>query len=206
MAPLIMRLGVMASGAGTTLQAVLDARARGELAADVVIVISNNGSSGALARARAAGVPTRHLSSATHPDPMALDRAIRDALREHAVDLVLLAGYMKKLGPETLAAFDGRIINTHPALLPSFGGQGMFGMRVHEAVIRAGVPRTGVTIHWVEAEYDTGPVIAQAELDVLPGDTPESLASRVQSLERAFLVNVLAEFASGARPLPAKRG
>ena len=196
-----MRLAVLASGAGTTLQAVLDAIARGELAAEVGLVISNNGGSGALARARAAGLPVLHLSGQTHPEPAALDQAIVDSLSEHGTELVLLAGYMKKLGPRTLQAFRKRILNTHPALLPKFGGQGMYGARVHAAVIAAGEPVTGVTIHLVEDEYDTGPIVAQAEVPVAPDDTPETLAARVQERERAFLVEVLKELAEGRRKL-----
>lgn len=198
-----MRLGVLASGKGTTLQAVLDACNAGTLPLAVSVVISNNGGSGALERARNAGIPALHLSSRTQPSPAELDLAMRGALTEHGVDLVLLAGYMKKLGPATLAAFGGRILNTHPALLPKFGGQGMFGMHVHEAVLASGEVVTGITVHWVEAEYDTGPVIAQAEVPVLPGDTPEALAARVQATERSFLVEVLGRLAkSWVRPAP----
>lgn len=197
-----MRLGVLASHEGTTLQAVLDACASAAIRCEVAVVISNNADAGALRRARAAGVAARHLSSTTHPEPQALDGAIRQTLVEHRVDVVLLAGYMKKLGPETLAAFRGRIINTHPALLPKFGGQGMYGMHVHRAVIAAGEKTTGVSVHVVDAEYDTGPVIAQAEVAVEPGDTAETLAARVQTRERAFLVDVLAKIASGELSLP----
>lgn len=192
-----MRLGVLASHEGTTLQAVLDACASAAIRCEVAVVISNNADAGALRRARAAGVAARHLSSTTHPEPPALDRTIRQTLAEHRVDVVLLAGYMKKLGPETLAAFRGRIINTHPALLPKFGGQGMYGMHVHRAVIAAGEKTTGVSVHVVDAEYDTGPVIAQVEIAVEPGDTAETLAARVQTRERAFLVDVLAKIATG---------
>lgn len=197
-----MKIGVLASHAGTTLQAVLDAVARGELSGRVVVVISNNGDSGALRRAAAANVPAVHLSSRTHADPNALDTAIRDALTASEVDLVLLAGYMKRLGPRTLAHFRGRIVNTHPALLPKFGGQGMYGARVHEAVLAAGEKVTGVSIHLVESEYDSGPVLAQAEVPVQAGDSAESLAARVQARERALLVEVLEDLATGRRRLP----
>jgi phosphoribosylglycinamide formyltransferase-1 len=132
------------------------------------------------------------LSSATHPDPVALDQAILDALTGAAVDLVFLAGYMKKLGPKVLRAFDGRILNTHPALLPRFGGKGMYGSRVHAAVLAAGEKETGVTIHRVAHEYDTGPVVAQCRVPVLPGDSVETLAARVQKRERELVVETLA--------------
>jgi phosphoribosylglycinamide formyltransferase-1 len=190
-----MRLAVLASHEGTTLQAVLDAAADGRLPARVAVVISNNGGSGALRRARAAQVPIAHLSSVTHPDPDRLDRAILETLEGARADVVLLAGYMRKLGPAVLARYRGRILNTHPALLPKFGGRGMYGMRVHEAVIAAGEAETGVSIHLVDADYDTGQVVAQCRVPVVRGETAEQLASRVQAREREFLVEVLARIA-----------
>ena len=194
-----MRIGILASHEGTTLQAVLDAIADGRLAAVVAVVISNNGGSGALRRAREAGVPAVHLSSATHPDPDELDREIRAALTSRQVDLVFLAGYMKKLGRHVLRDFGGRIWNTHPALLPRYGGQGMYGRRVHEAVLAAGDTETGASIHLVDAEYDTGRVIAQCRVPVLAGDSVDDLAARVQASERELIVQTLAAQASGLR-------
>ena len=191
-----MKLGILASHEGTTMQAVLDAVAAGTLAADVAVVISNNSNSGALRRARAAGVPAVRLSSVTHPDPEALDRAIVGTLTGAGVEVVLLAGYMKKLGARVLQAYRGRILNTHPALLPKFGGRGMYGNRVHEAVLAAGESETGVSVHLVDAEYDTGPVVAQCRVPVLPGDSIETLAARVQARERELLVATLAEIAA----------
>src|SRR3954451_3698286 len=113
--------------------------------AAVVVVISNNSASGALARARTAGIATVHISGVAHPDPGELDRAITAELQHHGAELVVLVGYMRKLGPRTLGAFDGRILNVHPALLPNFGGTGMYGQRVHEAVLAAGESVTGAT-------------------------------------------------------------
>jgi phosphoribosylglycinamide formyltransferase-1 len=152
------------------------------------VVISNNGASGALRRARSAGVPTRHLAE---------DQALRDTLLEFGTDLALLAGYLKRLGPVTLAAFAGRIINTHPALLPEFGGQGMFGLNVHRAVLAAGRPASGASVHWVDENYDTGALIAQVRVPVEAGDSAASLAARVQAAERELVVDVLAAAASG---------
>jgi phosphoribosylglycinamide formyltransferase 1 len=192
-----MRLGILTSHEGTTLQAVLDAVAAGRLAATVALVISNNRGSGALRRAHTAGVPAAHLSSATHPEAADLDRAICERLVNARVDLVLLAGYLKKLGPRVPARFGGRILNTHPALLPKYGGPGMYGARVHEAVLAGGDSETGVSIHLVDAEYDTGPVIAQCRVPVLPGDSPADLAARVQARERNFVVETLATFGAG---------
>lgn len=197
-----MRIGVLASHEGTTLQAVLDATARGEIGVEVGLVVSNNADSGALRRARASGMPTAHLSGRTHPEPAALDSALAEALARSGAEVVLLAGYMKQLGPETLAAFRGRILNTHPALLPRFGGRGMHGLHVHRAVLAAGERVTGASVHVVEAEYDTGPVVARAEVPILPGDTPEVLAARVQDRERALVVETLGLLASGRLALP----
>jgi phosphoribosylglycinamide formyltransferase 1 len=197
-----VNIAVLASHEGTTLQAVLDACAAGKIAARVGLVISNNAASGSLLRAHLAQVPTLHLSGATHPDPRELDRAICAALRERRIDVVVLAGYMKKLGPATLEQFRGRILNTHPALLPKFSGRGMYGAHVHRAVLDAGERVSGASVHLVDAEYDTGPVLAQVRVPVEPGDTGETLAARVQQAERALLVQVLAEVADGRRPLP----
>jgi phosphoribosylglycinamide formyltransferase-1 len=192
-----LRIGVLASHEGTTLQAILDACAAQEIAARVVTVISNNSDSGALRRARAASARAVHLSSKTHPEPGALDDAIIATLSEDGVDVVMLAGYMKKLGDALLAHYRGRILNTHPALLPKFGGHGMYGLRVHEAVLRAGESESGSSVHLVEAEYDTGRVLAQASVPVQASDTPETLAARVQERERRLVVSVLGQIASG---------
>jgi phosphoribosylglycinamide formyltransferase 1 len=192
-----LRIGVLASHEGTTLQAILDACAAGEIPARVSAVLSNNSDSGALRRARAASSDAIHLSSKTHPEPEALDRAIIDALTASGVEVVMLAGYMKKLGPRLLQHYHGRILNTHPALLPKFGGHGMYGMRVHEAVLRAGESESGPSVHLVEAEYDTGRVLAQATVPVLAGDTPETLAARVQERERRLVISVLGQVATG---------
>lgn len=186
-----MNIGALASHEGTTLQAVLDACATGDIDGKVTVVISNNPESGALRRARAAGVPAAHLSGKTHPDPAELDRAIRETLEAAGADIVLLAGYMKKLGPLTLGTFAGRIINTHPALLPKHGGQGMYGMHVHRAVLAAGDAISGATVHHVEGDYDTGPALAQCQVEVMANDTPETLAQRVQASERRLIVEVL---------------
>jgi phosphoribosylglycinamide formyltransferase 1 len=197
-----MNIGVLASHQGTTLQAVLDACLGGALPARVGVVISNNSGSGALARAQAAGVPTRHISARTHPDPVELDRAVCACLATAKTDVVLLAGFMKKLGPQTLRTYSGRILNTHPALLPKFAGPGMFGTHVHRAVLDSGDTVSGASVHLVEDDYDTGPVLAQRRVEVLADDTPDTLAARVQTAERALVVDVLRDFALGIRSLP----
>jgi phosphoribosylglycinamide formyltransferase-1 len=197
-----MNIGILASHEGTTLQAIIDARRGGALSADIGIVICNNAAAGALRRAGAAGLPTRHLSGRTHPDPGALAEAIATALIDARVELVFLAGYMKKLGSAVLDTFAGRIINTHPSLLPKYGGPGCYGRRVYEAVLAAGERETGVTIHGVTEHYDSGPILVQRRVPVLPGDTIQDLTARVQSVERVLVVEVLQEFATGVRTLP----
>ncbi len=191
------RIAALASHGGSILQAIMDACQAGELPAEVVLVIGNNSGSLALRRAANAGLETLHLSSRTHPDPDALDRAIRDALVEVRADWVMLAGYMKKLGNETLAAFPRRILNTHPALLPKFGGRGFYGRKVHQAVIDAGETESGATVHLVDADYDTGPTVSQVRVPVLPDDAVEDLEQRVQTAERVLVVNTLRDLVFG---------
>ena len=193
----MLRIGVLASHEGTTLQSIIDACAGGRINGRVVVVISNNSGSGALRRAAAASIQTFHLSSMTHSSGDSLDAAICTALQQMRADIIFLAGYMKRLGPRTLAAFPARILNTHPALLPKFGGPGMFGRRVFEAVLAAGESESGASVHLVDAEYDTGTVVRQARIPVLPGDTVESLKARVQECEREAVVQTLAAIATG---------
>ena len=133
----------------------------------------------------------------THPQPEYLDSAICEVLISADANVVFLAGYMRKLGKKTLEKFKGRILNTHPALLPKFGGKGMYGMNVHQAVINSKEKESGVSIHMVDGEYDTGPVIAQCRVKVQPGDTPERLCERVMGQEREFVVETLKKIASG---------
>ena len=197
-----MNIGVLASHEGTTLQAILDACETGTLGAQVSIVISNNSESGALRRARASHVKSCHMSGKTHPHPLELDQAIYTALTDAQTDVVFLAGYMKKLGPLMLRNFTGRILNTHPALLPKYGGPGMYGMNVHRAVLAAGDRMSGASVHIVEAEYDTGPVVAQRPVVVAEDDSPQSLAERVQACERVLIVDVLRCIARGDLTLP----
>ncbi len=190
-------VGVLASGEGTTLQTIVDACAAGRIQGDVALVISNNSGGGALRRAREAGIPAHHLSSVTHPAPQALDAAIKAALVGGRADVVLLAGYLKRLGPDTLGVFRGRVLNTHPALLPKFGGAGMFGDRVFEAVLASGDTESGVSLHLVDEQYDTGPVVRQARVQVEAGDSVASLKARTQACERELVVQTLAAIALG---------
>jgi phosphoribosylglycinamide formyltransferase 1 len=197
-----LRIAVLASGSGTTLQAVIDACEKGALDGEIVLVISNNSGSGAITRAKRHHIPTLHLSSRTHAQADALDCALLAALERQRPDVVLLAGYMKKLGPRVLGAFGGRVINTHPSLLPRFGGRGMYGGHVHTAVLAAGDSSTGISVHLVDGDYDTGDVLAQTAVPVEPDDDPATLAARVQAVERPFLVEVLQRIATGTIRLP----
>lgn len=192
----LLRLGILASHAGTTMQAIIDACAQGRLHAEVGVVISNNSRAGALARARNHYIRTAHLSSMTHHTPHDLDRAIQETLTHHDVNVIVLAGYMKRLGPHVLSRYKGRVLNTHPALLPKFGGKGMFGDRVHRAVLDAGEKESGATVHLVDGDYDTGKVISQDTVPVHKWDTLNSLRARVQAKERQHYVTVLERIAT----------
>ena len=192
-----LKLGFLASHGGSNLQAIIEASKTGRLNAEVRVVISNNSSSMALERARRSGIAYRHLSARTHPVPEELDRAIVDTLEAHEVNLVVLGGYMKRLGPDTLSQYARRILNIHPALLPKYGEKGMYGRRVHEAVLAAGERVTGVTIHIVDEEYDRGEIIAQSEVQVEDGDTVETLSKRVLGREHEFYVETLQRISLG---------
>lgn len=198
-----LHLGVVASHGGTNLQAILDACAHGDLDARVRLVVSNNSRSVALDRARAAGVPWAHLSSATHPGEDELDRAFVEEFDEHGVELVCLAGYMKKLGPRTLARYRNRVLNIHPAPLPRFGGQGMFPPYVHEAVLASGVTESAATIHLCDDVYDHGAIVAHVPVPIEPGDTVETLAPRVLAREVELYTSTLRRIASGEIDLDA---
>ena len=192
-----LNLGFFASHEGTNMQAIIDACNDGRLDAEPCVIISNNSKSGAIQRAKKEGIPYCHLSGKTHPEFEDLDNATLNALKSHGVNIVILAGYMKRIGPQTLTAYDGRILNIHPALLPKYGGKGMYGKYVHEAVLASGDKVTGVTIHIVDAEYDHGPIIAQCEMPILEGDTVETLSQRVLRREHEFFVETLQRISEG---------
>ena len=181
-----MRVAVLVSGSGSNLQALLDALRPGG-PARVVQVISSRPGAGALERARKAGVSTTVLADTQ--DAGELLAALRDT------DLAVLAGYLQRIPPAVVARFRLRLINIHPALLPAFGGPGMYGRRVHEAVLASGAPISGATVHYVDEEYDRGPIIAQWPVPVRAGDTPESLAVRVLEVEHRLLPRVVLELA-----------
>lgn len=195
-----LKLAFLASRNGSSARAMIAAIQAGELPAEPRLMVSNNRNAPALAFAAEAGVEA--LCIPTQADPEAADVQLRAALEAADVDLVILSGYLRRLGPRTLDRFAGRVLNIHPGPLPAFGGEGMYGRRVHEAVIAAGAPASGVAIHVVDEEYDHGPVVAQRAVPVEPGDTAETLEARVTAIEPAFYLETVQRIASGELKLP----
>jgi phosphoribosylglycinamide formyltransferase-1 len=209
----VTRIVVLASGAGTTFQALVDAfpprggtassrdaapspASSGDAGASIVALVCNTPGALALERARCAGIPAvliDHRSRSTE----AFEADLTQAIESFSPDLICLAGFLRILTPAVIARFHGRLLNVHPALLPAFGGKGMYGERVHRAVLDAGVTVTGCTIHLVTEVPDGGPIVAQRSVPVLPGDTPERLAERVQAEERRLYPDVVRWWASG---------
>lgn len=190
-----MRVAVALSGRGSNLDALLHTLARARTA-QVVLVLSNRADAGGLDIARAQGIPTLVFH-----DPA--DATVwLDALEHARVDLLVLAGYLKLVPAAVVARWRGRIVNVHPALLPGFGGPGMYGRRVHEAVLRSGAAESGASVHLVDEVYDRGQVLAQERVPVLPGDTPETLAARVLAVEHRLLPAVVLAAAEAGRPVP----
>lgn len=197
-------VAVFASGAGSTLRALLEA----EMPSSpwrVELVIADRDTAGALEVARSAGRAARVIPvSGRNPDEVAAETL--ELLRSHGVEIVALAGYLRLLPAPLVASFSGRMLNVHPSLLPSFGGQGMYGAHVHRAVLASGARISGTTVHLVDEEYDRGAILAQWPVPVLPGDSPESLAARVQEVERALyplvLHHVVRCLQNGVEPSP----
>ena len=189
------RIGVLASGGGTNLQAILDYLDElGERrSGDITVVASDRAEAGALGRARARGIATAPLATSRRPEGAALETLLAD----HGVELVVLAGYLRRVPDEVVARYAGRMLNVHPALLPSFGGPGMYGMRVHDAVLASGATVSGATVHFVDEEYDRGPIIAQWPVPVLSGDDSHTLAERVLRVEHVLYPRVVNAVAAG---------
>jgi len=192
-----MNIAVFASHGGSDLQAIIDGCKSDRIGAKVAVVISNNGDSMALQRGKNEGIPSFHLSAKKFGSEELLAEEILKVLSEYQIDMIFLAGYMRMLHISVLEKYDNRIFNIHPALLPKFGGKGMYGMNVHTAVIEAKEKETGVTIHRVSAEYDSGEIVAQTMVPVLKNDTPEQLGARVLEKEHEFLVEVIADIVNG---------
>ncbi|MEM0343573.1 MAG: phosphoribosylglycinamide formyltransferase [Thermoplasmata archaeon] len=199
-----IRIGVLASGGGTNLQAIIDACERGEIDGEVVVVITNMPEAYALERARKHGIdafcfPHKGLTREQH------EADIIECLEQHKVDLVCLAGYLRMLTPLFINKYAGRLMNTHPALLPSFGGAGMHGLHVHEAVLNYGCKVSGCTIHFVTQEVDGGPIILQKAVPVLEDDTPETLQERVLKEEHKLYPRAIQLFAQGKLKIEGRR-
>jgi phosphoribosylglycinamide formyltransferase-1 len=192
-----MNIAVFASHGGSDLQAIMDACRDGRIDARVSVVISNNRDAKALERAQNAGIDACHISLTNCQTQERHDARVLEILTRHHIDIIFLAGYLKKLGTAVLSRFENRIFNIHPSLLPKYGGLGMYGLRVHEAVLAAGERATGITVHRVNEAYDEGGIIAQTCVEVLPTDTPETLAARVLEREHSFIVEVLRGIIAG---------
>lgn len=197
----MIQLAFLASNNGSSLRAIIGAIEAGTLEARAVLAVSNRKGAPALDFARNHGVRT--LVIPTLADPDAADIRLAGALADAGAEWVVLSGYLRKLGPVTLKRFPGRVLNIHPALLPRFGGAGMYGRRVHQAVISSGEAVSGASVHLVDAEYDHGRVIAQVRIPVEQSDTPESLEAKVMAAEPAFFVETLQAIAAGGGQIPA---
>ena len=200
-----LRVGVLVSGTGSNLQALIDACRGGAIGAEIALVISNVPDAPALDRARRAGISALTVNHKDFPTVTAFEASVCQALTAHRIDLVCLAGFLRILSPAFVAAFPGRIVNIHPALLPAFGGKGMYGERVHRAVLASGARQSGCTVHFVTEIPDGGPIIAQASVLVEEGDTPASLAARVAREEHRLYPEVVRLFALGRIRLDGER-
>jgi phosphoribosylglycinamide formyltransferase 1 len=192
-----MNIAVFSSHNGSDLQALIDGCKKGKINGKVCAVISNNVDSFALERARREDIDNYHISSKVYPDPVELDKKILKILDDHCTDIIFLAGYMKKIGAQVLEKYNDRIFNIHPALLPKYGGIGMYGMNVHKAVIGSKEKISGITVHRVNNEYDDGDIVAQTKIEVLDNDTPETLAARILEREHTFIVDVVNDIVNG---------
>lgn len=202
-----IRIAVLVSGKGrgTNLQAIIDACEAGRINGQVVVVVSTNPAAPALQRAHRHGIPTVVASPKELASDEELDAMLLDTLQQYRVDLVCLAGYMRKLGPEVLRRYRWRIMNVHPALIPSFCGKGMYGIHVHQAALEYGVKVSGVTVIFIDEEYDTGPVILQEAVPVEEDDTPEALAARILPHEHAAYCKAIQLFAEGRLKVEGRR-
>jgi phosphoribosylglycinamide formyltransferase-1 len=198
-----LRIAVLLSGSGTGLENLLERSEVGALPASVCVVVSSKASAFGLERARRRGIPAIAVPRKELPEVGAFNDALHAALAPHAPDLVLLLGFLSPF--ETRGRYDGRVMNVHPALVPAFCGRGFYGHRVHEAVLASGVKVTGATVHFVDAEYDHGPIILQEAVAVREDDTPETLAKRVQAVERRLVPEAVRLFAEGRLAIEGRR-
>jgi formyltetrahydrofolate-dependent phosphoribosylglycinamide formyltransferase len=198
-----LRLAVLISGGGTTLQNLIDRIADGSLPAAIAVVVASRADAGGLERAHAHGIPAVVVARADHPDVDRFNDALHAALGAHAVDLVVFGGFLSPL--QLRGRYTQRVMNVHPALIPAFSGKGFYGMRVHRAVVESGVKITGCTVHFADDEYDHGPIILQKAVEVRDDDTPESIAARVHEAENALYPEAIRLFAAGRLVVDGRR-
>jgi len=201
----MIRCAVFASGGGSNFQTLIDRKNTGDLHAELSVLIVNNSGSGAVERANTDGIPVVHCPPSKFTDESVYRETLLRLLDDYRIELIVLAGYMKKIPVEVVRRYHHKIINIHPGLLPSFGGKGMYGGRVHRAVLEYGAKISGITIHFVDEEYDHGPVIFQETVPVKDDDTPDSLAERVLALEHASYWRVVEAIGRGRLHVEGRR-
>ncbi|MCH2171627.1 phosphoribosylglycinamide formyltransferase [Myxococcota bacterium] len=198
-----LRVAVLLSGEGTSLENLFERIEAGNLPARIEVVISSKTDVGGLERARQRGIPAIAVPRREHPEVEDFNDALHAVLDRYDVELVALLGFLSPF--ETRGKFDGRTINVHPALIPAFSGQGFYGSRVHQAVLESGVTLTGATVHFVDGEYDHGPIILQEAVEVRADDSVQSLAARVQAAERRLVPEAIRLFAEGQLRIEGRR-
>ena len=187
------KIAVFSSGEGSTMTKIHKACQRGNLPAEILLIISNKVHSGAIERARRHAIDSYLFDTGNNEDTIKTESDLVGLLKQSKIDWILLLGYTRKIGPKLLTAFNNRIINTHPSLLPKYGGKGFYGRKIHEAVLASGDILTGATVHLVNEEYDSGEILSQIDVPVLPNDSATTLEARVKKTEKAHLIKVLNE-------------
>ena len=187
------KIAVFSSGEGSTLTKIHEACQRGNLPAEILLIISNKAHSGAIERAKRHAIDSYLFDTGNNEDTIKTESDLVGLLKQSKIDWILLLGYTRKIGPKLLTAFNNRIINTHPSLLPKYGGKGFYGRKIHEAVLASGDILTGATVHLVNEEYDSGEILSQIDVPVLPNDSATTLEARVKKTEKSHLIKVLNE-------------
>jgi len=200
-----LNVAVFASGGGSNFQALIDKKEEGKLHVNFAVCVGNNSKAKAFERAANHGIPTLHIAPSHFKDENSYTEKLLSELESRNTGLIVLAGYMKMIPSEVTAKYHNRIINIHPALLPSFGGQGMYGKRVHQSVLDYGAKVTGITVHFVDEEYDKGPIILQETAPVLDGDDADSLAERVLKVEHGNYWRAVEAYARGTIQVEGRR-
>ena len=187
------KIAVFSSGEGSTMFTIHEACQRGNLPAEILLIISNKIHSGAIERAKRHAIDSYLFDTGNNEDNIKTESDLVGLLKQSKIDWILLLGYTRKVGPKLLTAFNNRIINTHPSLLPKYGGKGFYGRKIHDAVLASGDILTGVTVHLVNEEYDSGEILSQIDVPVLPNDSATTLEARVKKTEKSHLIRVLNE-------------